>query len=60
MTNIIKSTREQTAPHDGKACERVRAVTLDDGEAWDKNLAKTVVRLEDGTEVIVINDEIRG
>ena len=60
MSNFIVSVRATTARHTGKACTPVRAVTVDDGEAFDPNVAKTVVKLDDGTEVVCLNDEIRG
>ncbi|HEX2653572.1 MAG TPA: hypothetical protein VHN11_07975 [Xanthobacteraceae bacterium] len=60
MGNIICSVRTQTAKYDGQACERVRAVTEEDGEAFNPAIAKTVVKLEDGSEAIVLNDEIKG
>lgn len=56
----ITSWRTITKKYDGMACERVRAVTEEDGEVFDVSLAKTVVKLEDGTEVIVTNSEIAG
>ena len=58
--NVIASMREQTAKHHGKRCTVVRSVTPEDGEAFDRNVAKSVVKLEDGTQVYVVNDEIRG
>jgi hypothetical protein len=50
-------TREKIVPHVGKTCERVRAVTPED-DLFDKKAAKTVVKLEDGTELTLFNDEI--
>lgn len=55
----ILSSRPQTKPHDGKACDLVRSVTTDDGEAFDVALAKSVVKLADGTEVTVANIELQ-
>jgi cytochrome c556 len=52
-----KDTRDKIAKHVGKSCERVRAVVPDD-DAWDAKAAKTVVKLEDGSEVVLFNDEI--
>jgi hypothetical protein len=43
--------------HHGKTCTVVRAVTEEDKE-WDREIGKTWVRLEDGTEVAVLNDEV--
>jgi hypothetical protein len=58
MPTII-SSRRQTRPHDGKLCDLVRSVTEEDGEAFDTALAKTVVKLEDGCQVIVANIELQ-
>jgi hypothetical protein len=56
----INSLRPQTKPHHGKSCQLKRSVTLDDGEAFDVALAKTVVQLEDtDTEIIVANIELQ-
>jgi hypothetical protein len=55
----IISSRPQTKPHDGKICEPVRSITAADGEAFDVALAKTVVKLADGTEVVVANIELQ-
>lgn len=50
--------------HDGKHCEPVRALTKDDPNAalakeWDVAIGMTVCRLDDGTEIAVLNDEVR-
>jgi hypothetical protein len=59
MPTII-SNRPQTKPHDGKTCTVVRSVTHDlDGEAFDVGIAKSVVKLEDGTEIVVTNIELQ-
>ena len=55
----IVSNRPNTKPHDGKICAPLRSVTIDDGEAFDVTIAKTVVQLEDGTQVIVQNIELQ-
>jgi hypothetical protein len=54
----IMSSRVNTKPHDGKSCTPLRSITAEDGEAFDVLLAKTVVKLDDGTEVIVANIEL--
>lgn len=56
--STIQSTRPNTRAYHGEKCTRVRAVTEEDGEAFDVGIAKTVVKLDDGTEVIVHNHEI--
>lgn len=56
---VIISSRHNTKAFDGKSCELVRSVTSEDGEAFDVALAKTVVKLEDGNEVIVANIELQ-
>lgn len=55
----IMSKRTQTEPHDGKACTLVRSITPEDGEAFDVMMAKSVVALDDGAEVIVQNIELQ-
>ena len=55
----IMSSRIQTKEHDGKTCEVERSVTHElDGETFDQALAKTVVTLDDGTEIVVANIEL--
>jgi hypothetical protein len=58
MPTII-SSRRNTKAHDGKACEVIRSVHEGDGEAFDTALAKSVVKLDDNTEVIVANIELQ-
>lgn len=60
MPRVIAAIRDETAQHHGKECEVLRAVTPDDGRAFDVKVAKSVVEFADGTEFIVLNDEIRG
>ncbi|MES2671634.1 MAG: hypothetical protein V4673_14620 [Pseudomonadota bacterium] len=55
----INSSRPITKPLHGKICEPVRSVTPElDGEMFDVSLAKTVVKLDDGSETIVANIEL--
>jgi hypothetical protein len=49
--------------HDGKACRKLRALTHDDAQFakdWSKDIAQTVVELEDGSATVVLNDEVKG
>jgi hypothetical protein len=49
--------------HHGKACRKLRAVTHDDAQfakEWSKDIAQTVVELQDGTATVVLNDEVKG
>jgi hypothetical protein len=56
----ITSNRIQTKDHDGKHCEVERSITHElDGEAFDVAMAKSVVKLDDGTEVTVQNIELQ-
>jgi len=54
----IHAIRERSKKHHDKAVEVLRAVTAED-EAWEPSAPKTVVKLEDGTEFVVLNDEVR-
>jgi hypothetical protein len=53
------ASHPQTKEHDGKPCTRVRAVTIEDGEAFDVARGKTVVRLDDDREIVVWNTELQ-
>lgn len=55
----IVSMRPNTKAHDGARCTPVRSVVPEDGEAFDVAIAKTVVVLDDGKEVIVWNIELQ-
>jgi hypothetical protein len=56
----IVSSRAQTKAHDGKNCEVMRSLTPEeDGEAFDMMLAKSIVKLDDGSEVTVANIELQ-
>ena len=48
---------------DSKACRKLRALTHDDAQfakEWSKDIAQTVVELEDGRATVVLNDEAKG
>ena len=48
--------------HKGKRCRKLRALTPDDHEfsdEHDRDIAKTVVELEDGSHAVVLNDEVK-
>lgn len=57
-------SKTQSPDHVGKQCEVVRAVTNDfekypeDKPFWDVRIGKSWVKLEDGTQIAVLNDEI--
>lgn len=59
MPTII-SNRVNTKQHDGKTCEVVRSITHElDGETFDTAIAKSVVKLDDGTDIVVQNIELQ-
>ena len=60
------SSKSQADDHNGKTIvEVVRACTSDfvkypeDKAFWDVRIGKTWVKLEDGTEICVLNDEVK-
>lgn len=59
---IIQSDSDNahvTGPHHNKEGIRVRSITEEDGALFDKKLAKTLVRLPDGTDIICWNTELQ-
>jgi hypothetical protein len=56
----INSLRPQTKLHHGKVCTVLRSVTVEDGEAFDVALAKSIVTLDgEKGEVTVANIELQ-
>lgn len=55
----VMAITQKAKPHHGKRCQLLRAVVMED-DAWDEKVAKSVVRLEGGTEIVLLNDEVRG
>jgi len=57
-----KFRSEHGEAHNGKACKKVCALTKDHptlGKHWNVEIGQTVVELEDGTLIAVLNDEVR-
>jgi hypothetical protein len=49
--------------HHGKVCRKLRALAQDDpqfAKDWNREVAQTVVELEDGSATVVLNDEVKG
>jgi hypothetical protein len=49
--------------HHGKACRKLRALAPDDeqfAKDWNREIAQSVVELEDGSATVVLNDEVGG
>jgi hypothetical protein len=47
----------------GKSCRKLRALAQDDAQFakdWNREIAQTVVELEDGSATVVLNDEVKG
>ncbi len=57
-TIMAGPSRPKNWLHDGKTCEVLRSVTAEDADTFDVALAKSVVKLDDGSEIIVANIEL--